>query len=102
MSHYIPDRQRTPLVYWARALYLLLIPATIGGMLLFVVTDYRPPPHRPPARERGEGRGLTERVYTRFLPGQRVQHGLLIAAFTDPGRDRPVPDLRGHRRSASG
>jgi len=40
MSHYIPDRERTPLVYWSRALYLLLIPATIGGMLLFVVTDY--------------------------------------------------------------
>jgi cytochrome b subunit of formate dehydrogenase len=25
---------------------------------------------------------MTERVYTRFLPGQRVQHGLLMAAFT--------------------
>jgi predicted CXXCH cytochrome family protein len=40
MSHYIPDPQRTPLVYWARALYLVLIPATIGGMLLFVATDF--------------------------------------------------------------
>ena len=40
MSHYIPDPQRTPLVYWARALYVVLIPVTIGGMLLFVLTDY--------------------------------------------------------------
>jgi predicted CXXCH cytochrome family protein len=40
MSHYIPDREHTPLVYWARALYRVLIPATIGGMLLFVVTDF--------------------------------------------------------------
>jgi len=40
MSHYIPDPRRTPLVYWARALYRVLIPSTIGGMLLFVITDY--------------------------------------------------------------
>lgn len=40
MSHFIPDRQRTPLVFWARAFYLVLIPATIGGMLLFVATDF--------------------------------------------------------------
>jgi predicted CXXCH cytochrome family protein len=40
MSHYIPDAQRTPLVYWSRAIYRVLIPVTIGGMLLFVLTDY--------------------------------------------------------------
>jgi hypothetical protein len=40
MSHFIPDRQRTPLVFWARALYMVLIPTTIGGMLLFVTTDF--------------------------------------------------------------
>jgi hypothetical protein len=27
-------------VYWSRALYTVLIPVTIGGMLLFVLTDY--------------------------------------------------------------
>jgi predicted CXXCH cytochrome family protein len=40
MSHYVPDRDRTPLVYWARAFYAALIPSTIGGMLLFVAADY--------------------------------------------------------------
>jgi hypothetical protein len=41
MSHYIPDRERTPLVYWAGRLYQVLIPTTIGGMLLFVGADFR-------------------------------------------------------------
>jgi predicted CXXCH cytochrome family protein len=40
MSHYIPDREHTPLVFWVGWLYRILIPATIGGMLLFVGTDF--------------------------------------------------------------
>jgi hypothetical protein len=40
MSHYIPDRERTPLVFWVARLYQVLIPTTIGGMLLFVGTDF--------------------------------------------------------------
>ena len=40
MSHYIPDRDRTPLVFWAGRLYQVLIPTTIGGMLLFVGADF--------------------------------------------------------------
>jgi len=41
MSHFIPDRKRTPLVFWTRWLYRILIPGTIGGMLLFVGIDFR-------------------------------------------------------------
>jgi len=40
LSHYIPSRERTPLVYWARQIYRILIPAVIGGMVLFVATDF--------------------------------------------------------------
>jgi hypothetical protein len=40
LSHYIPSRERTPLVYWARRLYQVLIPAVIGAMVLFVTTDF--------------------------------------------------------------
>ena len=40
MSHYIPSRERTPLVFWAGWFYRVLIPGTIGTMLLFVSTDF--------------------------------------------------------------
>jgi hypothetical protein len=40
MSHFIPDRERAPLVYWVGWLYKILIPATVGGMLLFVGADF--------------------------------------------------------------
>ena len=39
LSHYIPDRERAPLVYWVDAFYKVLIPGTLGGMALFVLTD---------------------------------------------------------------
>jgi hypothetical protein len=40
LSHYIPDRERAPLVYWVDAFYKVLIPGTLGGMALFVLTDF--------------------------------------------------------------
>jgi hypothetical protein len=40
MSHYIPSPERTPLVYWSGWFYRIVIPGTIGGMLLFVSTDF--------------------------------------------------------------
>jgi hypothetical protein len=40
LSHYIPTRDRTPLVYWARVAYAILIPGVVGGMALFVATDF--------------------------------------------------------------
>lgn len=38
-SHYRPDFQHQPLVATVNLFYLIVIPATIGGMLLFVTTD---------------------------------------------------------------
>ncbi len=40
LSHYVPTRERNPLVYWAQVTYDVLIPSVIGGMLFFVGTDF--------------------------------------------------------------
>lgn len=39
MSHYIPDKEKTPLVYYVQLFYNILIPTVLGGMALFVATD---------------------------------------------------------------
>lgn len=38
-SHYIPDRERYPLVYYINLFYRIIIPGTIGFMLSFVMLD---------------------------------------------------------------
>ena len=40
LSHYIPTKDRNPLVYWARVAYNFLIPGVVGGMVLFVGSDF--------------------------------------------------------------
>jgi hypothetical protein len=40
LSHYVPTRERNPVVYWARAAYNILIPGVVGGMVLFVGSDF--------------------------------------------------------------
>ena len=39
LSHYRPSPQHSPLVYYVRLFYQILIPALIGGMLIFVLID---------------------------------------------------------------
>jgi hypothetical protein len=39
MGHFLPSRDRYPLVYWVNVFYRFLIPITIGGMLVFVLVD---------------------------------------------------------------
>jgi hypothetical protein len=41
LSHYVPTRDRAPLVFWARLAYQILIPGVVGGMVLFVASDFR-------------------------------------------------------------
>lgn len=38
-SHFIPDRQHNPLVYYVNLFYLIFIPATVGFMVAFVSLD---------------------------------------------------------------
>ncbi len=40
LSHYVPTRDRNPVVYWARTAYQILIPGVVGGMALFVAGDF--------------------------------------------------------------
>ena len=40
LSHYVPTRERAPLVFWARLAYQILIPSVVGGMALFVASDF--------------------------------------------------------------
>ncbi len=39
MSHYVPSPTRNPLVYYVNLFYKFFIPAVLGGMTLFVITD---------------------------------------------------------------
>lgn len=39
MGHFLPSRDRYPMVYWVNMFYRFLIPITIGGMLVFVLID---------------------------------------------------------------
>ncbi len=40
LSHYIPDRERYPLVYYVNLFYKILIPAVLGGMAMLVALDF--------------------------------------------------------------
>ena len=40
MSHYVASPTKFPLVYYVNLFYMFLIPAVIGGMLIFVITDF--------------------------------------------------------------
>ncbi len=39
LSHYQPTPDKAPLVYYVNLFYKILIPTTIGGMLIFVIID---------------------------------------------------------------
>jgi len=39
MSHYIPDAEHYPAVYYIDLFYKFLIPVVLGGMLVFVISD---------------------------------------------------------------
>jgi hypothetical protein len=40
MSHYVASPDKFPLVYYVNLFYKVFIPMVIGGMLIFVVTDF--------------------------------------------------------------
>ena len=41
LSHYQPDLESAPLVYAVNLFYYILIPAVIGGMIIFNLADAR-------------------------------------------------------------
>ncbi len=39
MSHYIPSTEKYPIVYYVNLFYKIFIPAVLGPMVLFVLSD---------------------------------------------------------------
>jgi len=39
LSHYIPSKEKYPLVYYVELVYKILIPTVLGAMVLYVLTD---------------------------------------------------------------
>lgn len=83
--HVAEGRAEAPAMAWVRQFYLLLIPLTIGLMLLHNGGDWV----RKLLRLRGEGRAngsrnrndIPGRPNVRMLPFERVQHALLVLSF---------------------
>lgn len=40
LHHYIPSPDKAPMVYYVNLIYQIMIPTIIGGMLVFVITDF--------------------------------------------------------------
>jgi nitrate/TMAO reductase-like tetraheme cytochrome c subunit len=40
LGHYIPDANKHPVVYYVNLFYNIMIPGVIGGMLIFVISDF--------------------------------------------------------------
>jgi hypothetical protein len=55
MSHYEPSPQAFPLVFYVNLFYKIFIPAVLGGMIFYVLTDiYRRFIARPKPTTKGE------------------------------------------------
>lgn len=52
LSHYIPSQEHNPLVYYVELFYKFFIPSVIGGMAIFVASDFG---RRLVARRKGAG-----------------------------------------------
>jgi nitrate/TMAO reductase-like tetraheme cytochrome c subunit len=50
MSHYIPSATKYPIVYYINIFYQFLIPTVLGGMVIFVLSDFF---HRLVSRKKG-------------------------------------------------
>ncbi len=81
--HVAATAQEQPLLYWIATLYLILIVAVVGGMLLHNLLDFLRKSKTHMQVRRGEiveppaGRGL----YLRMTLGERLQHGTLMVSF---------------------
>ena len=75
--------RQQPILYWIGIAYILLITATIGGMLVHNVLDFRRKSHRTFQIRTGEieeklsGRG----IFLRMTVNERIQHLLLTISF---------------------
>jgi len=84
--HVVAGRREAPAMRWVRQFYLLLIPLTIGLMLLHNGGDWV----RKLLRLRGNGGPVRRRISDELLPGrpnvrmlpfERAEHALLVLSF---------------------
>ena len=76
MSHYVASPTRFPLVYYVNLFYKIFIPAVIGGMLVFVVSDIvrRRLDGRKGGRAPMTQKALPRRPKRRDMPGSACPH----------------------------
>jgi cytochrome b subunit of formate dehydrogenase len=81
--HVTGTKKDSPLIYWIGTIYVLLIVAVVGGMLLHNLLDFVRKSRRQLKIRRGEiseepaGHGL----YLRMTLSERLQHGALALSF---------------------
>ncbi len=77
--HQVAGRGETTAVRWARGFYQILIPVTIGFMLLHNLGDWL---RKTLGRLRGAASGVRAGALSlRMLPIERIQHALLAVSF---------------------
>ncbi len=91
LSHYEPSPQVFPLVYFVNLFYKIFIPAVLGGMLVFVLSDvYRRFIARGTTGKRSDARmsDTVTRTYERFPLARRIEHLIMLLSFTTLGAYR--------------
>jgi formate dehydrogenase gamma subunit len=83
--HVAMTRSDTPVLYWVRLIYLVLIAGTIGGMFAHNALDFSRKLRNSLARHMGRAgahaASLTQRYVERLTLGERIQHALLAISF---------------------
>jgi cytochrome b subunit of formate dehydrogenase len=83
-GHYRPSPDRNPITYYVKLFYVLAIPGILGFMILIVLLDAQ---KRIRARLKAGGKRRdavrqTVREYFRFTGVDRVEHWIMVVAFT--------------------
>jgi len=77
------QRAASPWLYWISTLYVGLIVAVVGGMLVHNLLDFLKKTRHKLAVQKGEVLEVhvAHRLYLRMTAHERVQHGLLVLSF---------------------
>jgi cytochrome b subunit of formate dehydrogenase len=77
------QREASPWLYWISNIYVGLIIAVVGGMLLHNLLDFLKKIRRKLAIQKGEivEEPVAHRLYLRMTVNERLQHGLLVLSF---------------------
>ncbi len=89
LSHYMPSRERFPVVYYVDLFYQLFIPTVLGGMGLFVVSDI----YRRWVVDRRKKKPEVDAAPPAETPPDEPPPPVVMAAFeAPPGNGAATPD----------